>query len=221
METKQKFIEVMGTAAALFDVDLEKKGPVYLDVYWQCMKPFSDQEVARAFGVAMQTLKWMPRPADILEIISGAPSGKAFEAWNCMVTAMGFVGAYRSVVFEDKTIHAVIEAWGGWVEVCKLSTQELRYKTKEFQELYNMYKNQPIDIPKLVGRVEGENILSGFEEHIEEPVKIGFRDGQIRLEHKYAESLLLTSMKMPEPEEEVTETDWEALREAVLTPITK
>lgn len=185
MESRQKFIEVMGTAAALFDVDLEAKGQIYLDVFWECLKPFSDDEVRSAFTIAMMTLRFMPRPADILEILAGPTSSKASEAWNCLIAAMGHVGAYRSVEFEDKTIHAVVEAWGGWMEVCRITTDELRFKSKEFKELYNSYKNKQVDIPRLIGRIEAENTQTGFLDFIEEPVKVGFDKGRIQIQNKY------------------------------------
>lgn len=182
MKDRGKFIEILGTASEVYGAQLSQ---ILLDVYWNILKPYSDEDVAVAFTTAMKTLKWMPKPAEILSILEGPSESKSYEAWNCLIAAMGRVGAYRSVEFEDKTIHAVVEAWGGWLEVCRMTTEELRYKGKEFKELYNKYQQLPIDIPRLVGRVEAENTQGGYLEFIEAPVKVGFEGGRIQIENKY------------------------------------
>ena len=189
MEDRGRFIEILGTAAEVYGAQLSE---ILLDVYWNILKPYSDEDVSIAFSTAMKTLKFMPKPAEILSILDGPSESKSYEAWNCLIAAMGHVGAYRSVEFEDKTIHAVVEAWGGWMEVCRITTEELRYKAKEFKELYNTYQHKPIDIPKLIGRVEAENTQGGFLDFIETPVKVGFDKGRIQIANKYQAPLQIT-----------------------------
>jgi len=208
MQDKQKFIEILGTAAEVYGSQLSE---ILLDVYWNVLKPFSDEDVAKAFEQAIRTLKWMPKPSEILEIMEGPLQSRPSEALQCLISAMKHVGAYRSVVFEDKAIHGVVEAWGGWMEVCRLTNDELRYKGKEFKELYQSYRNKPVDIPKLVGRIEADNTLAGYPEWIEEPVYVGFQGGQIQIENKYHQPRQITEGETW-PDEEITPDDWETLR---------
>jgi len=222
MESRQRFAELMGVAFETWPEFLKREEPsqVLLDVYWECFKPYTDEEVSNAFSIALQTLRYFPKPVEILEIIQGSGGSKAYEAWNCLIAAMGEVGAYRSVVFEDKVIHAVVETWGGWDAVCRITTEELKYKAKEFKELYNGYKNQPLHSDKLIGRAEGENILSGHPEHIEEPVYIGFRQGQLQIENKYVEPKMITEGE-PDKQDLISREDLDALIEKVGKPVEK
>jgi len=216
MESRQKFIELMGVAMELWPEAFKRDEPpsqILLDVYWQAFKPYSDEDIQKAFEIAMTTLKWFPKPVEILEILDGPVGSKASEAWRCLISAMEHVGAYRSVTFEDKTIHAVVNAWGGWDAICRITADELRFKAKEFKELYNSYKHKPIEIPKLIGRVEADNLLQGYPEHVGEPVHISFTPSGILLkgyDPDFDPKMLQEKM---EDEEQISAEDWQALRE--------
>ena len=60
-------------------------------------------------------------------------------AWGKVCEAMGSVGAYKDVLFDDLVIHAVVEDLGGWPKMCRGETKELSYLQHRFTESYRAY----------------------------------------------------------------------------------
>ena len=50
----------------LFDKNLSEE---LLDIYWQILEPFNDEQCEQAFKKVMASAKWYPKPADILEYL--------------------------------------------------------------------------------------------------------------------------------------------------------
>jgi len=60
-------------------------------------------------------------------------------AWGKTLEAMGSVGAYQDVVFDDPAIHAAVEDLGGWPKLCRTETNDLSYAQHRFSESYKAY----------------------------------------------------------------------------------
>ncbi|SUO95218.1 DUF6475 domain-containing protein [Suttonella ornithocola] len=114
--------------------------------------------------------KWFPKIADILEaagVTQNSQSARAqaenaaMLAWAKVRRALGSIGAYQSVVFDDAKIHAVISLMGGWVKLCQEQTESLIWREKEFIKLYA--NNAELPHPShLIGLTEAENISKGY-----------------------------------------------------------
>jgi hypothetical protein len=79
--------------------------------------------------------------------------------------AVKHIGSYQSIVFDDPLIHAVIEAMGGWIELCAMQLDELPFKAREFQKRYmGFIQKAPKRYPKYCcGIAEGENLRLGYK----------------------------------------------------------
>lgn len=121
---------------------------------FQIMGKFELSDVARA--LQSHTLdpdagRFSPKPADIAKYITGDPESKPLEAWTKVVTAISRQGPYRTIVFDDSLIMAVIRDLGGWVELCKIEDKELPFKRNEFATRYRGYMLTPPQAwPKLL-----------------------------------------------------------------------
>lgn len=121
---------------------------------FQIMAKFELTDVARA--LQSHTLdpdagRFAPKPADIAKYITGDPESKPLEAWTLVVTAIARQGSYRTLVFDDPVIMAVVRDLGGWVELCKITDQELPFKRNEFAVRYRGYMlNPPREWPKML-----------------------------------------------------------------------
>jgi len=71
--------------------------------------------------------------------VSGTVTDRAALAWGKVLEAMGSVGAYSDVVFDDPAIHAAIEDCGGWVKICRSQTEELSYLQHRFCQSHKAY----------------------------------------------------------------------------------
>lgn len=117
--------------------------------------------------------RFPPKPADIAKYILGDPESKPLEAWTKVETAISRVGPYKSVVFDDQGVMAVIEDMGGWILLCSITNEELPFKRNEFCTRYRGFMTTPRTFPRrLCGREEMHNgAVPGFQ--IEPPIFIG------------------------------------------------
>jgi hypothetical protein len=113
-----------------------------LSVWWQAMKPYSLEQVRKAMtghATNPDSGQFAPKVADVVRILDGTHADRAMLAWGKVHEAMGAVGAYRDVVFDDPAIHAVVEDLGGWPKVCRTEVGELGYLQKRFCDGHKAY----------------------------------------------------------------------------------
>ncbi len=175
-ESEIKFSELLSGVAEMYG---QSPSPILFELWFNTLKRFDFEAISRAFSTHIQDPdhgKFMPRPADIVRIIEGSGQDSAFLAWTKFEKALGTVGTYESVVFDDPIIHRVVADMGGWTRQGQVTERELPYVKNEFIRRYQEIKSRgviPEYPPKLVGISEGQNRLSGFLDMIPEPVLIG------------------------------------------------
>ena len=108
------------------------------DLYWKILEPFTDEQCEAAFKELIYESRFFPKPADFREAILGKKSNKATEAWIDVLNSVARIGNYQSVKFSDPVIHSVINAMGGWPQLCQMEAKEEKWKQKEFERLYEV-----------------------------------------------------------------------------------
>lgn len=119
--------------------------PFVLDVWWQACQRFDLEQVAKALTThAMDPDHghFSPKPADVVRQLGGTATDRAMLAWGKVLDAVGSVGAYTDVVFDDPAIHAVIDDLGGWPKVCRGETKDLSYLQHRFTEAHRAYSGR-------------------------------------------------------------------------------
>lgn len=143
-------------------------------IYQRAMDPFSDEQIDRAMLTAALTLKFFPKPAELIELIQGTSKDNAILAWETLLMAVQRYGSYQSVLFGDGKIARTVEMMGGWLDVCAMTEEETKWKAKDFMAIY---QGLPASEPKpLIGRYERDNRIRGFINAIPDPVLIGDHD---------------------------------------------
>lgn len=133
------------------------------DLYWKMLKPFSDEQCERAFEALIMSARFFPKPVDFIEQICGKQGDQGTAAWVTVIKAVSRVGNYRSVRFTDPVIHGVIEVMGGWPEFCMMQADDVKWKQKEFERLYQVMQANGGKFPDhLPGTHELENFKNGF-----------------------------------------------------------
>ena len=113
-----------------------------LFVWWQACQPFTLEQVRKgltAHATNPDGGQFAPKVADLIRILSGTHTDRAMLAWGKVHEAMGAVGAYQDVVFDDPAIHAAVEDLGGWPKVCRTETKDLSYLQHRFCESHKAY----------------------------------------------------------------------------------
>lgn len=123
-----------------------------LDVWVEAFKKFDIEEVRKAMtahATDAERGQFAPKVADIVRILSGTTIDRAALAWGKTLDAMGRVGAYTDVVFDDPAIHAAVEDLGGWPKMCRTETKDLSYLQHRFCESHKAYTGRgTFDYPR-------------------------------------------------------------------------
>ena len=123
-----------------------------LSVWTQACQPYTLEQVRKALtahATDPERGQFAPKVADMVRILSGTHTDRAALAWGKVHEAMGAVGAYTDVVFDDPAIHAAIEDCGGWPKVCRGEVKDLSYLQHRFCESHKAYTGRgKFDYPR-------------------------------------------------------------------------
>lgn len=169
---KIEFVKRLMALGELFDKSITDS---LIDIYYDCLKKYNIDDYIRASSQLALTCKFFPKPAEYLELLEGNQTDKANLALIQLEKAIEKHGYYSTIVFPDKIIHAAVDAMGGWMEICKMTVDDWKYKRKEFINIYNTLSKRPIaSYPeKLIGFHEQNNRQGGFLSHVPTPIMIG------------------------------------------------
>lgn len=157
---RERFLKYMHAMGELFDKALSEHT---VSLYWEALKDYSDQDIMKAFNVAAKSCRFFPKPVDLIECIDGEKSDKSLLAWEKVYKAISGVGAYESVQFDDPAIHSCIELMGGWPQLCQCKVDEIKWKQKEFENLYRVMSKREDHSGYLPGIFETDNAARGFK----------------------------------------------------------
>ena len=157
MTNREKFAESMAGLSLIFDKEINK---ALVQIYWNVLREFSDDDVYDAIQRAVRECRFFPKPAELIDFITGSREIRAALAWADVRRAIVEHGSHRSVRFKDLAIHSVLEAMGGWGEMCRLPERELRFREREFRQLYDVYSRRSIDRSAYL--LEGEVDARGY-----------------------------------------------------------
>lgn len=136
-------------------------------LWWQALKPYPIEAVQQAFAQHIcnpDVGQYLPKPADIIRVLTGSSEERALRAWSDVDCAVRTRGPYVSVVFDDPLTHAVIAAMGGWVTLCRKSVDEWPFVQKDFVTRYKGYVNHPpASYPRcLIGLTDADHQRRGL-----------------------------------------------------------
>ena len=154
-----------------------------LRIYFNGLKHLTIEQVQEGLSVHVgnpDNGQFMPKVADITRAVLGDSEAMADRAWAKVYAAIGSVGRYQSVVFDDPLVHVVVSAMGGWVKLCVSDNEEVKWAGKDFVRMYRGYAGQALpDYPRhLPGLSEIDNSARGYRSA--PPLLVGNRE-QARL----------------------------------------
>ena len=136
---KQAFGKMVTDVMAYYSKDASE---FTLNIWWQALQAFEMDQVGKALTAHATDAErgvYAPKVADMVRVLSGTMTDRAMLAWGKVHEAMGSVGAYSDVVFDDPAIHASIEDCGGWVKMCRSQVEELSYLQHRFCASHKAY----------------------------------------------------------------------------------
>jgi len=172
MHSKKIFKNYMTLMGEIFNKDLS---PTLMTLYWDVMKDYSDKQAEDMFKLATTSLKFFPKPAELKELACNYSDLDDLPAlaWSEVDNAVRTIGNYQSVEFNDPVCHSVIQAMGGWSELCQCSNDEWKWKRVEFEKLYPTMKKKGNHDQYLLGDCEQSQRLNDREDWIKPVAKAG------------------------------------------------
>lgn len=135
-ENKPEFAQILTAMAEIYDKELSE---ISVQLYWNCLKHLDFDHFREACAKCVETSKFMPKPAEILQNASGGPrETHAIREWDAIQAAVSSVGAYQSVEFDDPVTAKAATAVGGWSELCR-PTEDEHWLRKRFIETWLAY----------------------------------------------------------------------------------
>jgi hypothetical protein len=123
-----------------------------LSAWWDACSGVSFEQVSKAINIHVRDAErgvFAPKVADIVRSLQGTSTDRAALAWSKVYGAIGSVGAYQDVVFDDPAIHAAIVDCGGWQKVCRGELSELSYLQHRFCQSHKTYTERgEYDFPR-------------------------------------------------------------------------
>ena len=110
------------------------------------------------------------------------------------------VGAYRTVVFDDPLIQAVIWDMGGWQALCAMLSRDEPFRAREFERRYASYvARPPTAYPRqLMGITDTVNTSKGYQP-TSAPTLIGDEQKALQVLQTGQEASQLLSFKLLSP----------------------
>lgn len=176
-EDRKKFAALMASMAEVFD-GKDEVSALKMEIYYKTLESYPIEHISVAVSSLMKSRVYpsMPKPAEIIGEIEGKNKHSATLAWLKVVSGISRVGNYQSVQFDDPVIHSAIQAMGGWAQLGLVKNDDLHWKQKEFEKLYEIFTERGGKHPAyLPGIHEEVNVVNGFNV-IPVPVKIGFEE---------------------------------------------
>jgi hypothetical protein len=180
MKNEIKFKEYMTMLCELHDKILSD---MMKDLYWKVLEPFNDEQCEDAFKELIYSNRFFPKPADFMEILQGKKQDQATMAWLDVLGAVKAVGNYKSVKFSNPAIHSVINAMGGWPQLCMMESKDEKWKQKEFERLFEVISfhkgTHPAYLPGTFENTNTPAMIAQYEERTgrkynQDIIKIGF-----------------------------------------------
>lgn len=174
-----EFSKALLMLGEIFNTEVNK---LKIDIYYEILKDYSDEEIKKALNIVMRTCRFFPKPAEIIEIVEGKKDERLALIWERVKEVIRNYGAYESIAFEDRIVNQTIEALGGWVSLCSTPVGEMKWKQREFERLYRIFENKNIEeMPKYVmGITEQNNRQLGIEGEFKGIVDGGLRSLKVK-----------------------------------------
>jgi len=157
------FDKLMTVAFRAYRIDRDTE---MIDLYFGLLHEYTLETVAIAIKHHMvdpdHGMFW-PKPSDLIRATQGGTGTRALRAWDAAVAAIGTVGCYETVTFdEDPLILAVVDRMGGWTKFCVMTEDDRPFVQREFVQRYQAYlARPPADVPaSLPGISETANMAS-------------------------------------------------------------
>lgn len=174
---KARFATALAGMGEVFDREIKI---AVAEIYFRALERFSIDEVEAGISKACSSLRFFPKPVELIEAITGGGQNLEDKAHVEATKALGAVknvGTYSTVVFDDPVSQAVImQHFGGWYRLSELMAADEKWFLKDFAKAYASFARSGIKhFGSMPGLSSGSNALRGAKWE-ERPILVGDKD---------------------------------------------
>lgn len=149
MQNDKKFKEYM---TALSEIHRKELSKATVGIYWEILRPFTDDQCIAAFQQAMAENKWIPKPAELVEYIKGTAQvieNKALVIANEIVSHINQEGSSKhpDLKGDPIAIHLMTRRWPYKTWAASILESEIQWWIKQFVEAYQAYRESDVPVP--------------------------------------------------------------------------
>lgn len=116
-----------------------------IKLYAASLQDIPLNDVLKACVKASMQCEFFPKPVELRNLALGSADDTAEIEATKALGAIGSVGAYRSVVFDNPVTQAVImRSFGGWPKFCEMLESERKWRHQEFVKAYKAFAAQNV-----------------------------------------------------------------------------
>jgi hypothetical protein len=156
MKNKKLLAEYMAMFGEVYDKEITK---TLIKAYWACLAGFTDEQVEDAFKEAVTSLKFFPKPAELISIITRKSNSNTLDAWNAWGEVVGCLDSGEKPR-DPKTLETV-RRLGGWEHLQLCTYGELVWIEKKFKDNYNNIKEHNLNMLPEGNNLEKLNQITG------------------------------------------------------------
>ena len=131
---KRTFAENMTILSEAFDKEIT---PALTKIYWDRLGDASDEQFMKAVVAHIETERFFPRVADLVDKIKGSSLDNKHEAWASVVRAL----RDSSNMNLPESVMDAVNAIGGARSLGQMTERDLEFKKKDFFEVYEPETN--------------------------------------------------------------------------------
>lgn len=147
---RRAFTQRLVILAELFGKPLS---PAVQVLYFEALQDLDWPAVSDALNQAAVTCTFMPRPAEIRDVVHGPVEDHAERAWVGLLQLVREVGSWGTPDWPDEpTRRAALDLFGGWRRVCEVlpaGGPELLGFAKQFKATYRAYASTRPGLPSM------------------------------------------------------------------------
>jgi uracil phosphoribosyltransferase len=129
MDNQETFKHRMATLGELFGKEISQE---LAQIYWDVLKPYSNEQFTRAVEIHCRTGKFFPRPAELIDLMAGSANEEAAVAWLEVLTQLRNC---KNVTLPESSAK-VVAMLGGAEYLGRMNVRDLEYKRNQFIEIY-------------------------------------------------------------------------------------
>ena len=126
-----------------------------LDGYQKILSPYDVVVIENAFGAALGTMKWFPKPDELRNLIEAnnglviSIEAPAQQQWRIVLTAVRQYGARRRPKFADPVTEHLIKTQFTWSYLCGMLEQNEPWEQKRWCDAFDLAASIHEDLIKL------------------------------------------------------------------------